>query len=161
VANTTELKALPAEALYRRCDLAQFKFTTTAELADLAEFVGQDRALQAVQFGIGIRRQGFNLFLLGPAGSNLETEGRTKTRHARRAVSVQSQPLEANNHGCTQPRTVAKKWSSLLSEVLKTNIDPHRPYQSFFLKTEQFGRPVFPCTPRVPLQSRDRCSKQP
>jgi lon-related putative ATP-dependent protease len=69
VANTTELKALPAEALYRRCDLAQFKFTTTAELADLAEFVGQDRALQAVQFGIGIRRQGFNLFLLGPAGT--------------------------------------------------------------------------------------------
>ena len=39
---------------------------------------------------------------LGP-----ETENRTKTRHARRAVSVQSQPLQGNQHGCTQPETVA------------------------------------------------------
>ena len=28
---------------------------------------------------------------------------------------------EGNNHGCTQPRTVAKEWSPFLSEVLKTN----------------------------------------
>jgi predicted ATP-dependent protease len=68
VAKTTELKALPAEQLYRLCDLSQFKFATTAELEDLTDFVGQDRALQAVQFGIGIQRAGFNLFLLGPAG---------------------------------------------------------------------------------------------
>jgi hypothetical protein len=56
VAKTTELRTLPAEELYRPCDLSQFKFTTTAELKDLTEFIGQDRALQAVQFGIGIRR---------------------------------------------------------------------------------------------------------
>jgi len=60
---------LAADALYRRCDLSKFKFSTTAELEDLTEFVGQDRALQAVQFGIGIRRSGFNLYLLGPAGT--------------------------------------------------------------------------------------------
>jgi lon-related putative ATP-dependent protease len=68
VAKTIGAKALPPEALYRRCDLSELKFVNTAELADLTEFVGQDRALQAVEFGIGIRRPGFNLFLLGPAG---------------------------------------------------------------------------------------------
>lgn len=65
----TETKGLAPEALFRRCDLEEFSFRTTAELEDLTEFVGQDRALEAVQFGVGIRREGFNLFLLGPAGT--------------------------------------------------------------------------------------------
>ena len=66
---TGELKPLAAEMLYRRCDAAKFNFKSTADLEELSEFVGQDRALQAVQFGVGIQQQGFNLFLLGPAGT--------------------------------------------------------------------------------------------
>ena len=68
MAKATELKALSADALYRRCDVSCLPFASTAELEDLTEFVGQDRALEAVRFGTGIQRQGFNLFLLGPAG---------------------------------------------------------------------------------------------
>jgi len=68
VAKATELKALSADALYQRCDVSSLPFASTAELEDLTEFVGQDRALEAVRFGTGIQRQGFNLFLLGPAG---------------------------------------------------------------------------------------------
>lgn len=59
---------LPPEALYQRCDVSQFKFASTSELEDLTELIGQDRALQAIKFGAGIAREGFNLFLLGPAG---------------------------------------------------------------------------------------------
>lgn len=65
----TDTKQLAPDALFQRCDAAQFKFSTTAELEDLTEFFGQDRALEAVQFGVGIRRPGFNLFLLGPTGT--------------------------------------------------------------------------------------------
>jgi lon-related putative ATP-dependent protease len=77
VANPTELTPLSPESLYRRCDTAQFTFQTTADLQDLSEFVGQDRAFQAVQFGTGIRRPGFNLFLLGPAGTGKFASVRT------------------------------------------------------------------------------------
>ncbi len=66
---TTDQLPVPPEALYRRCDISRFQFKNTAELEDLSEYVGQDRALEAVRFGVGIRRQGFNLFLLGPAGT--------------------------------------------------------------------------------------------
>jgi hypothetical protein len=62
-------KTLPAEVLYRRCDLTELPFKTTAELEDLSEILGQPRAIGAVQFGLGIRRQGFNLFLFGSAGT--------------------------------------------------------------------------------------------
>ncbi len=60
---------LPPEALNRRCDPAQFSFKTTAELAPLDRILGQDRAVAAVQFGIGIRQEGYNLFAIGPSGT--------------------------------------------------------------------------------------------
>ncbi len=63
------VKKLESSALYRRCDAKQFKFETTAELEDLAELIGQPRAVEAVKFGIGIQRNGYNLFALGPAGT--------------------------------------------------------------------------------------------
>ncbi|GAB6040718.1 Lon protease family protein [Endothiovibrio diazotrophicus] len=59
---------LPPEALYRPCDPEQFPFRTTAELEELEEVLGQERAVSAVRFGIGIRREGYNLFVMGPEG---------------------------------------------------------------------------------------------
>lgn len=44
-----------------------------------------------------------------------DTERRTEMRHARRAASIQSQPLEGNKHRCTQPETVATQCTFLLS----------------------------------------------
>jgi len=61
-------KALSPETLYRRCDPQQFTFETTSDLEDLKEIIGQARAVDAVRFGIGMRREGYNLFSLGPAG---------------------------------------------------------------------------------------------
>ena len=59
---------LTPEALYTPCDPAQFDFETTAELAAGGEILGQQRAMEALQFGVGIRREGYNLFVLGPPG---------------------------------------------------------------------------------------------
>ena len=50
------IKPLPPEKLYDRCDPGQFTFETTAELEDLEGLIGQARAVEAVQFGVGIRR---------------------------------------------------------------------------------------------------------
>lgn len=63
------VQPLTPEALCRRCDPNQFAFATTAELDDLAEIIGQARAVEAVRFGIGIRRDGYNLYALGPQGA--------------------------------------------------------------------------------------------
>ncbi len=62
----------PAQ-LYRRCDPAQFGFETTAEIDDLGEIIGQVRATHAAQFGIGMRRPGYNLYVMGPSGSGKRT----------------------------------------------------------------------------------------
>ncbi|NNJ96972.1 MAG: AAA family ATPase [Gammaproteobacteria bacterium] len=63
------VKKLESEELYRRCDPEQFEFETTADIKDLAELIGQPRAVEAVNFGVGIQQDGYNLFALGPAGT--------------------------------------------------------------------------------------------
>ncbi|MBX3508020.1 Lon protease family protein [Parvibaculum sp.] len=60
---------VPSELLYRACDTSQFDFETTAELDDHTGLVGQERVLEALRFGTGIRRQGYNIFVLGPDGA--------------------------------------------------------------------------------------------
>ncbi len=59
---------LSPQRLYQSCDPAEFSFQSTAELESLGELMGQARAVEAVRFGAGIRHEGYNIFVLGPAG---------------------------------------------------------------------------------------------
>lgn len=61
-------KLVSYQLLCKRLDPAKLDFTTTAELKPLTEFLGQERALESVSFGIGIKSQGYNLFAMGPSG---------------------------------------------------------------------------------------------
>ncbi len=61
--------ALTPEQLFTACDPAQFDFATTEELADTGVIIGQERALGAIRFGLGIGQKGFNIYALGPSGS--------------------------------------------------------------------------------------------
>ncbi len=57
---------LGPSALLRTEDEARFTFTSTAELAPLHEPIGQTRALEALRFGVGVRRDGYNIVAIGP-----------------------------------------------------------------------------------------------
>jgi len=63
------IRSLSSQEAYHYCNPDNFTFETTAEVDGFTKFIGQERALEAVDFGIGIRHQGFNLFVLGPEGS--------------------------------------------------------------------------------------------
>ncbi|MDH5436638.1 MAG: AAA family ATPase, partial [Gammaproteobacteria bacterium] len=66
-------KSLSPEQLCWQCRPEQFSFKTTDDLEELTEAVGQERALEAVQFGMGIKRPGYNLFVMGPSGMGRHT----------------------------------------------------------------------------------------
>jgi lon-related putative ATP-dependent protease len=70
----SDIKELSVAQLRRRYDPGSFNFKDTRELEDLKEPLGQDRAVKAIRFGIGVRHQGFNLFAFGPSGA-----GKTET----------------------------------------------------------------------------------
>lgn len=60
---------LEAEELTWRCNPAQFEFESTDELPALVENIGQERAMTAIDFGLGIGNDGFNIFILGEPGT--------------------------------------------------------------------------------------------
>ncbi len=61
-------QTLPDTALYRHCDPASLPFEHSGELESLPLSPGQERAREALEFGMDIRRPGFNIFALGEGG---------------------------------------------------------------------------------------------
>lgn len=65
--------ALNPEVLYHACDASTLDFKTTDELDASKEIIGQSRALDALNFGVGIKHDGYNLFVTGSAGLGKHT----------------------------------------------------------------------------------------
>jgi lon-related putative ATP-dependent protease len=61
-------KELLPEEVYRFCDLSRHGFRTTEEIGTCEEFIGQQRAVGAIKFGLGMEHRGYNLYLAGPLG---------------------------------------------------------------------------------------------
>ena len=76
---------IPVEDLCRQCDLDQFDFQDTAELDPLEAVIGQERAVQAIDFGLNMKSAGYNVFVTGPVGTGKTTiVGDIVRQHARR-----------------------------------------------------------------------------
>jgi len=64
---------LDVSKLAELCDPSGFSFETTKELPSLHEIIGQDRAMGAIEFGLGIRNSSYNIFVLGEGGTGKHT----------------------------------------------------------------------------------------
>ena len=64
---------LPVALLYRPCDPSELRFELVSELADPPGPIGQDRAVEALEFGVAMRRKGYNIYALGPSGTGKHT----------------------------------------------------------------------------------------
>ena len=92
------------EQVYRVCDPAGFAFATTADLPALVEIIGQERAVTSVDFGVGIRSDGYNIYALGPTGTGQDhhrhqvpgTGGRRPAGSRRLGLRQQLQPAASS-----------------------------------------------------------------
>lgn len=60
---------VPLDQLRRTIDSGRLGFATTEELSVLEGLVGQERAVSALHFGLGIRSPGYNIYVAGPSGT--------------------------------------------------------------------------------------------
>jgi lon-related putative ATP-dependent protease len=108
VADLASTNRVQPDDLYRRCDPEQLGFETTADVPALDGTVGQDRALNAMQFGLDIKADGYNLFVSGPTGT-----GRNSTLRATVGRIATARPLPPdwcyvnNFHDGRQPSVVS------------------------------------------------------
>jgi lon-related putative ATP-dependent protease len=68
---------VPVKKLRWHCDPAIFHFEGTDELVPLREFVGQDRAINAIDFGLSMRHDGYNIYVAGLTGTGKTTAVKT------------------------------------------------------------------------------------
>lgn len=83
------------------CDCTKLGFETTEQLRDLTQTIGQERAVAALDFGIRIPSDGYNIFVLGPVGT-----GRTSMSRAMLEEMAASQPAPGDwvyVHNFAQP----------------------------------------------------------
>src|ERR1700738_5655552 len=60
---------VPVPLLYRRCDPAELPFAVCTDLDEAPGPIGQERAVEAVQFAMRMRHKGYNVYALGARGS--------------------------------------------------------------------------------------------
>src|SRR5512136_715814 len=64
---------LSPEQLRSECDPNLMDCETTKDLSPLKEIIGQERAVRALKFGIGIKDHGFNIYVAGLPGTGRTT----------------------------------------------------------------------------------------
>jgi lon-related putative ATP-dependent protease len=63
--NTNRVKP---EQLRKACNESIFDFSDTSSVPEAEDVIGQDRAVEAVEFGMGVDGSGYNIYALGPVG---------------------------------------------------------------------------------------------
>ena len=64
---------LPLEKLRNTCDANCVQCESTKDLVPLSEIIGQERAVRALKFGLGIKDHGFNVYVAGYPGTGRKT----------------------------------------------------------------------------------------
>jgi len=85
-----ELKAAELRCV---CDHRMFKFKNTSQIKPLDEVIGQQRAVQALEFGLNMNHYGYNIFVTG-------LEGTGKSTIVKDFVTKHAQTLPKPNDWC-------------------------------------------------------------
>ena len=90
-------KELPVENLRKTCDPSVMRCKTTQELVPLGEIIGQERAVRALKFGLGIRDKGFNIYVAGYPGTGRRTAVKNFVEECARVEPVPPEWCYVNN----------------------------------------------------------------
>ncbi|GKS60043.1 ATP-dependent protease [Nitrospira sp.] len=89
--------ALPITALVPTIDPDQLGFSDTSELEPLEDPIGQERAVEALEFGLHMPNPGFHIFVAGPTGTGKGSLVRRMVQHLARSAPTAPDWCYVNN----------------------------------------------------------------
>jgi lon-related putative ATP-dependent protease len=135
--------ALRPDDLYVRCDPDDIPFETTDEVHEYPDLVGQERALDALQFAVTIRHDGYNVFALGREGIGKQT---TLQRFFEAFAARQAPPPDwcyVHDHAAPQqPRAIELPagTSSTLRSIMENTLEELRGELPRVFESEAYRR---------------------
>lgn len=98
---------LTAENVRKECPKNFMRCETTQELMPLKEIIGQERAVRALKFGLGIKDRGFNLYVSGFPGTGRTTTVSSFLEDIARTKPAPNDWCYVNNfHNQYEPKTL-------------------------------------------------------
>lgn len=91
------IRSLSPEALRKPANPSAYGFRTTAELEPLDRLVGQDRPLEALEFGVAIEGSAFNIFVVGEQGTGRRAAALAELRRRAATRPVPDEWCYVNN----------------------------------------------------------------
>jgi lon-related putative ATP-dependent protease len=91
------INKLTVEKLRKECDADLMRCESTKDLIPLNEIIGQERAVRALKFGLGIKDSGFNIYVAGYPGTGRKTAVRSFVEEQARVQPVPSDWCYVNN----------------------------------------------------------------
>jgi predicted ATP-dependent protease len=107
-AEAPAVQPLAADKLRRSVDAKGLGFKTTADLKPAANLIGQERALEAIDFGLAMKARDFNIFVLGPPACGKSTVVRAHLAKVAAASNTPSDWVYVHNfEDPRRPRALA------------------------------------------------------
>lgn len=98
---------LTPDQLTQTVDLQALNFVTTSELESFHGVLGQERAVNAIQFGVAMQRPGYNIFVMGDTGTGRSSYVRDYLKSEAKRQSTPSVWCYVNNFANPrEPRAV-------------------------------------------------------
>ena len=91
------INKLAVEKLRNICDANTMQCESTQNLTPLTEIIGQDRAVRALKFGLGIKDHGFNIYVAGYPGTGRKTAVKSFVEAQAKVQTVPMDWLYVNN----------------------------------------------------------------
>ena len=114
------------------CGVGSLDFQCTDELTPLDHFIGQDRALQALRFGLEIEKPGYNLFVTGLTGTGKASAIKAHLEIISKELSQRSNQTPLNDwcyvhnfedpdipNAVSVPRGIGRSFRQRLNRVLE------------------------------------------
>lgn len=87
------MKKLTAQELFKKCSTQELSFESTEELEPLEDMIGQERAVQAMNFGLKVKHKGYNIYMAGVTGTG-------KTSYAKSLIKKFAKEGKAPDDWC-------------------------------------------------------------
>lgn len=120
-------RPLKPSQVFHACKPSELKFTTTKKLPSTHEIFAQERAIEAINAGLGIRRPGYNIYVAGVEGTGKTSVIQTFLQKWSKHAQAPNDWLYLYNFADNErpkavalPRGIGRKFKKAMEQLVRT-----------------------------------------